>query len=557
MLTRRSALKLLGAGGLALSGAGCSGPGAGGSEFREVRDLYPADGPPAVGDALVSGSIGEATTFVWFLSSDSASHQYAGAISNGLIRSNPKFEIEPALAERFEVSPDGLVITFHLRRDVRWHDGHPFTARDIHFAWQTITDPNTPTAYADDYLKVKQAEVLDPHTFRVRYAEPFAPALDSWSMSPLPVHRLKGQKIQEASFGTKDPIGTGPYMLRRPEDWRYGEQVTFTRNPSYWGGTVWLANQVIRIIPDPSTQFLELKTGGLDQMGLTPTQFKFQTGTQEFREHFDKYAFYGNGYTYLAFNLKDPRFADKRVRQAFAHAIDKEELIKGVLLGYGVPISAPTSPAHWVYNRNVKTYDYNPRKALDLLAEVGWTRDANGRLVKAGKPFAFTIITNNGNPQRARTAEIVQRRLGALGIEIKIRTIEWAAFIKDFVTAGNFEAMILGWGLSQDPDQFLIWHSSQAEPGKLNHVYYKNPEIDRLLVEGRTTFDRERRKAIYWRFQEIMAEEQPYVFLYQGQGLSALHKRFKGIQPAPTGIDYLSEVRWFTPAPYQKHALSA
>jgi peptide/nickel transport system substrate-binding protein len=556
MLTRRGALRLLGAGGLALGGAGCSGPGAAGTEFKPVRTLYPVDGPPAVGDALVSGSIAEATTFVSFLSSDAASHGYAGQISNGLIRYNPRLELEPALAERWEVSPDGLTITFHLRRGVKWHDGHPFTAEDVHFAWKTITDPDTPTPYADDYLKVKQAQVLDPYTFRVRYDEPFAPALESWGLAPLPVHRLRGQKIQEASFGTKDPIGTGPYMLRRPEDWRYGEQITFTRNPNYWEGTVWLQNQVIRIIPDPSTQFLELKTGGLDAMGLTPTQFKFQTGTTEFREHFDKYAFYGNGYTYLAFNLKDPRFADKRVRQAFAHAIDKEELIKGVLLGYGVPITAPTSPAHWVYNPNVKTYDYNPQKALDLLKAAGWTRDANGRLAKDGRPFAFELITNNGNQQRARTAEIVQRRLDALGIQVKIRTIEWAAFIKDFVNAGKFEAMILGWNLAQDPDQWPIWHSSQAEPGKLNHVYYKNAEVDRLLDAGRATFDREKRKLIYWRFQEIMAEEQPYVFLYQGQGLSALHKRFKGVQPTPTGIDYLSEIRWFVPQPYQKHVLT-
>ncbi len=553
MLTRREALRLLGASGLALGG--CNAPSAGDTGFRPVENRYPIDGPPAIGDALVSGELGDATTFIWFLSADSASHAISGAVSNGLVRYNPKIELEGELAERFEVSPDGLAITFHLRRDVTWQDGHPFTADDVRFTWETIVDPNTPTPYADDYLQVKRFEIIGPYTFRVRYDAPFAPALESWGMNVLPAHVLRGQKIEQAPFGRK-PVGTGPYRLQKESDWRQGERITLHRNPSYWEGTVWIERRIYRVIPDLSTQFLELKTGGLDTMGLTPTQYKFQTGTTEFREHFDKYQYLATGYSYLGLNLRDPRFADKRVRQAFAHAIDKNEIIRGVLLGYGVPISAPVSPEHWVYNPNVKTYDYNPKKALDLLEATGWTRDANGLLVKDGKPFAFELITNNGNVQRARTAEIIQRRLGDLGIQVKVRTIEWAAFIKDFVNAGKFEALILGWNIPPDPDQYQIWHSSQAEPGKLNHVFYKNAEVDRALEEGRSTFDKEKRKVAYWRFQEIMAEEQACIFLYVPQSLTALHKRFKGIQPTPTGIGYKSDIRWFVPEPYQKFVLT-
>jgi peptide/nickel transport system substrate-binding protein len=553
MLTRRSALRLLGASGLALGGAaGCSGgSAAGGAGPPAVRNLYPEEGPPAVGDALVTGSIAEASTFVWFLGGDSASGAAAGAVTNGLVRYNDQLEVEGEVAERFEVAPSGETITFHLRRDVKWTDGHPLTSDDVLYTYQTIIDKNTPTPYADDYLQVRKAEVPDPYTFRVHYDRPFAPALPSWGMGILPAHLLRGQDITKAAWG-RNPVGSGPYTLKRAGDWVPGQQMVLWRNPDYFEGTVWIARQITRIIPDPNTQFLELKTGGLDTMGLTPTQYRFQTGTPEFREHFEKYAYYSNGYNFLGMNLKDPRFADKRVRQAFSHAIDRKELIQGVLLGHGVPVWASYRPGHWVHNPNVRTYDYSPQKALELLQAAGWTRDANGRQVKDGRPFRFEIITNQGNTARIRTAEIVQRRLGQIGVEVTVRPIEWAAFIKDFIDAKRFEAFILGWGLAQDPDQYETWHSSKTGPKEFNFVSYRNPEVDRLLEQGRSTFDQEKRKAIYWRFQEILAEEQPYVFLFVAEALQAVHKRFKGIVPTPNGIGYLAPLRWYVPKPYQK-----
>lgn len=557
-ITRRDALRLLGTGALALGGAalgGCTGESAaGGSASREIPNLYPIAGPPAVGDAYVTGSIGEATTFISFLSSDASSHEVASMVQNGLVRYNDKIELEPELAERWEVSSDGLTITFHLRRGIRWHDGHPFTADDVLFTYQTIIDPETPTPYADDYLQVKKAEVLDPYTFRVHYDKPFAPALESWGLNILPAHKLRGlrgQALASSRYAQEEPIGTGPYTLKRPGDWVYGQRMTLTRNPDYWEGTVWIERQIIRIIPDLQTQFLELKTGGLDGMGLTPTQFKFQTNTVEFQSHFDKYRYLAGQYTYLGFNLRDPRFADKRVRQAFAYAIDQDEIIRGVLLGYGLPISAPVRPTHWVYNANVRTYPYDPRKALALLEEAGWTRDARGRQVKDGKLFRFEILTNQGNAQRQRAGEIIQRRLGDIGIEVSVRQVEWAAFIKDFLMPARFEAYIGAWTTPPDPDQFSVWHSSQIEKG-LNRVAYRNPEVDRLLEEGRRTFDREKRAVIYGRFQEIMAEEQPYIFLYVPEALFCIHKRIKGIVPTPNGVGYKSPIRWYVPKPYQK-----
>jgi len=154
-----------------------------------------------------------------------------------------------------------------------------------------------------------------------------------------------------------------------------------------------------------------------------------------------------------------------------------------------------------------------------------------------------------------RTGEIIQRRLKEIGIVVKLRTVEWAAFIKEFIDKGRFEAVLLGWTTGQDPDLYDIWHSSKTKPGELNFIHYKNPEVDRLLEEGRHTFDREKRKQAYFRFQKIIAEDQPYTFLFVPDALPAVHKRFRGIKPAPAGINY-NFPKWYVPKDEQKYTIS-
>ncbi len=163
--------------------------------------------------------------------------------------------------------------------------------------------------------------------------------------------------------------------------------------------------------------------------------------------------------------------------------------------------------------------------------------------MKDGRRFEFTVLTNAGNKGREQTAAIIQQDLAAVGIRMEIRTVEWAAFINEFVKKRKFDALILGWNITPDPDQYDIWHSSKTGPDELNHVGYANPEVDRLLEEGRRTFDIEGRKKAYFRIQEILAEEQPLVFLYYPDALPAVHKRIRGIVPAPAGISY-NFIKW-------------
>ena len=510
---------------------------------RRVAPRPRGPGKPAYGDAIVVGSIGEPSTLIPLLASDSPSHEVAGLIYNGLVRYDKDLRLEGELAESWDVSRDGLTITFHLRKGVKWHDGHPFTARDVLYTYQVTIDPKTPTAYAEAFRQVKAARILDPHTFQVVYTRPFAPALESWGVSILPAHLLEGKDITKSELA-RHPVGTGQYVFK---EWTAGQRVVLEANPDYYEGRPYISRYIYRIIPDNSTMYMELKAGGLDMMGISPVQYQRQTNTPEFQARFNKYRYPAFAYTYLGYNLRHPLFADRRVRQAITSAINKDEIVHGVLLGMGQVTHGPYKPGTWAYDPNIKDFDYNPERASRLLAEAGWReRNGNGILVKEGKPFQFTILTNQGNDQRLKTAQIVQRRLKKIGIDVKIRVVEWASFLSQFIDKGNFESVILGWTIGQDPDLFDIWHSSKTNPKELNFIGYKNPEVDRLLEEGRSTFDMEKRRRCYYRFQEILAEDQPYTFLYVPDALPVVSARFRGIEPAPAGITY-NFIKWYVP----------
>jgi peptide/nickel transport system substrate-binding protein len=507
---------------------------------------------PAYGDTLIVGSIGEPSILIPMLAGDSASHDVAGLIFNGLVKYDTDLSVIGDLAESWDISPDGLVITFHLRKGVKWTDGVEFTADDVMFGYKTIIDKKTPTAYQEDYLQVKKAEVLDKYTFRVTYKKPFAPALSSWgNLVVLPEHLLEGRDITKIDFG-RNPVGLGPYKL---DKWISGQYVALNSNKDYFEGRPYIDGYVYRFIPDPATMFLELQAGGIDMMGLTPIQYTKQTETDFFKKNYQKFRYPVFAYTYLGFNLKYPLFEDKRVRQAIAYAIDKSEIVDVVLFGLGKPATGPYVPDTWVYNPDVRKYDYNPEKARQLLKEAGWEdNDGDGIIEKDGQPFEFTVLTNMGNSLRMNTATIIQWRLAKIGIKVEIRVIEWSTFINEFIDKRRFQAVILGWSIGLDPDQYDIWHSSKTKEKEFNFISYSNPEVDALLEKGRRTFNISERKKAYFRIQEILADELPYIFLYVPDATPIVHERFKGIKPSPIGISY-NLPKWYVPQKLQRHTI--
>ena len=504
---------------------------------------------PCFGDAYVSGSIGDARTLVPILADDSASGAIVGMVFNGLVKYNKDIELVGDLAQSWQIEDGGLTIIFHLHKDVRWHDGHPFTASDVKFTYEKLIDPKVPTPYSGDFKKVKTLEVLDEHTVKITYKEPFSPGLASWGMAIMPKHLLESEDLFTTKFA-RQPVGTGPYKFVR---WLSGNRIDLVSNHDYFEHRPYVNRYIYRIIPDPASMFLELQTQGVDSTGLTPLQYRKQTDTDVFKRSFQKFCYPAFGYTYMGYNLNDQRFKDKRVRLAISYAVDKQEIIDGVLLGLGRVCTGPFVPESWAYNKDVESIPYNPQKAKQLLREAGWIdSDGDGWLDKGDQIFEFTIITNQGNEQRKQTAEIIQHRLKTIGIKVNIRILEWAVFLDKFVKERQFEAIILGWGLSRDPDCYDIWHSSKTKPGEFNFISYSNPEVDRLLEEGRRIFEREKRAEIYHQVHRILYQDQPYLFLYVADALPAVHKRFRGIEPAPIGIGY-NFIDWYVPKAEQRY----
>ncbi len=533
---------------------GCRGdsgpaPGGRGQDVRQ-QDIPAA---PEQGGRLVEAVIGEPSNLIPPLASDSASHEVADYIYVAPLKYDKNINLVPQAAEKFEVLEEGRLLRFTLRRDIRWTDGKPLTAHDVEFTYRLMIDPKTPTAYAEDFLAIKEFKRTGEYTFEARYDKPFARALVTWAHAILPRHILQGQDLLKTKY-SREPVGAGPYILK---SWTAGDRLVLVANPDYFEGRPYLDERVIRIIPDQSTQFLELKAGNLDTISLSPQQYLYQTGGAGWDANFRKFQYVASAYTYLGFNLKSPLFSDVRVRRAINLAIDKEEIVRGVLAGLGQAANGPYKPGTWQYNTAIPANEYDPGKAEKLLAEAGWTRKPHdGPLANArGQKFAFTILTNQGNSQRIKAAIIIQSRLAALGMKVEIRTVEWASFLKEFVDKGRFDALVMGWNILQDPDLYDVWHSSRAVPGGLNFVGFKNAELDDLLERGRSTLDQARRKLIYDRVQAILHDEQPYCFLYVPMALPMVHARVQGIEPAPAGISH-NFIRWWIPKVYQRPELT-
>ena len=517
-----------------------------------LNQQYPAQS----GGTLVDAMSGEPSGLIAMMAGESSASAIASNIFNSLLKYDKNLELTGELAQSWEVSSDQKTITFHLKPNLKWADGKPLTSEDVLFTWKTVTDDNTRSPYGADYKLVKKAEAPDSRTFQVTYAQPYAPALDSWSgLHILPKHLLQGQDINNTPF-SRNPVGSHYYQL---DQWKKGESLSLKRNPNATQGQAKIDHLISRIIPDRAAQFLELMADNIDSMSLNSIQYaRIFPSRPDLTDKIAQYKELGNSYTYLGFNLKRKPFDDVRVRQAINYAIDKQEIIDGVLLGLGLPVASPYKPGTRWSNPKLKPYPYDPQRAIALLKEAGFEdHDHDGILDRDGQPLSFEILTNQ-NKEREMSAVLVQRRLKEIGIDVKIRVVEWATFISRFIKTGDFNVVLLGWGLGLEPDQFNIWHSSQQAPGQFNFIGYNNPKVDKLLEAGRLELNPDKRMKIYHEFAEILLEDSPVVYLSAGYSLQGVHKRIKGIDdPAPpAGIGHNS-YEWYIPPPLRRNQMSA
>ena len=307
------------------------------SDKKEIAYNYEGTFQSERGGMLIDAMSGEPSNLISMIAGDSASSAISGNIFNKLIKYDKNLELAPEIAEKWTISSDQKTITFYLKKNLKWSDGHDLTSEDVFFTWKLVTDDKTRTPYGSDYKLVDKAEVPDLHTFRVVYKKAYAPALDSWAtLQILPKHILKDEDINRTFFSRK-PVGSSYYKLA---NWVNGEKLTLEASSSSVMGEPNISKLTSRFIPDTSSQFLELIADNIDLMNINPIQFaRVIPSRPDLKNKLALYKELGNSYTYLGFNSKRSPFNDIRVRQAINYALDKQEVIDGVLLGLGEPVA--------------------------------------------------------------------------------------------------------------------------------------------------------------------------------------------------------------------------
>jgi peptide/nickel transport system substrate-binding protein len=503
---------------------------------------------PEVGDWIVRRIGAEPATLNPVTATDVYESTINGYVYESLLeRDNRTLDLVPLLAQTFEISPDRLSYLFTLRDGVTWQDGKPLTSSDVVFTFDKVRDETVDAPHLRNYFKsLKKVEALDEMTVRFTFSEPYFKSLEMiGGMSILPKHIFK-----EGDFNThpanRSPMGSGPYKFVK---WATGKEIILERNEKYWGETPHLRKIVFKIITDETVALQVLKRGEMGLMALTPVQWVKQTEGRKFKRRFDKHTYYLPGYSFIGWNHRRPFFADARVRKAMTMVLDRDTILEKLRYGFGKVVSGNFFYESPDYDKTIEPWPYDPETAASLLDEAGWVdSDGDGIRDKDGATFEFEFTMTSGSQFADQVSTILKEELAKIGVEMTIRPLEWALFTK-VLDDRSFDSVIMGWSLPVEADPYQVWHSSQVEKGS-NFVGFANHETDRIIEEGRVTFDKEKRVKLFRRFHRIMHDEQPYTFLFVNESLVAVDRRFENVNIYPLGID---TTEWWVPTKRQRY----
>lgn len=457
---------------------------------------------------------------------------------------------EPQLAVDWEISEDKKTYLIKLRKGVYWHNftdpttGESFrdvevTANDFAFFVEVMRNPDVPCAPLRGYYKDLDAlEVIDEHTFRVTWKEPyFLSESLTLGLSPLPRHFYRFKDTQSEFVENVERnrmiVGCGPWQF---ESWDRGRELVFRRFENYYGPKPHLLERRIRVIQEPSARLLALRNGEVDRVGLLPDQWVDQTNDAGFEDKFDKFKYSARAYSYIGYNMRRKPFDDRRVRLAMTHLVNRERILRDVYRGLGQIVTGNFYINTPFYDKSIRPWPFDIDKARELLAEAGWSdTDGDGILDKDGEDFEFTFMAITGSKLQERVAAIIKEDFARAGIVMNVLSVEWSVYTQR-LDSREFDVCSLGWNLGYESDPYQVWHSSQAElPRGSNHVGFVNEEADKIIESAREVFDLDKRIEMYHRFHEILHEEQPYTFLVTPDSLVAQHHRYRNARVYPIG----------------------
>ncbi len=455
-------------------------------------------------------------------------------ILEGLLAFDDKQQLQPALARSWEVSPDGLSVTFHLREGVKWHDGQPFTSADVKFSalevWRKLHPRGRST-----FAALQDVQTPDPLTAVFKLKHPSLVIFSSLNANEgqiLPRHLYEGTDILTNPYNLK-PVGTGPFRFK---EWKKGQYIELERNPDYWDkGKPYLDKIVFRVIPDPAARAVALETGDVQYAPFDAVPYADVERLRELPNLVVKTQGYAwqSAYVFLEFNLRNPILKDVRVRRAIDQAINKQALIDTVWYGLGKPSVSPipSSLATFHTSDGVPQYPYDPKAAEELLDEAGYPRKAGG--------IRFTLSQEYQNFHETfkNNAEYIRQALRRVGIDVKVSNRDIAGHLKAVYGAYDFDINTGRWVPSLDPQIGGLRHYStkaiaQGTPWS-NASGYSNPEMDKLIDAIQVEPDADKRVALFHQFQRLAQQDLPVIPLFEQQNFTVASKRVQGLSAAP------------------------
>lgn len=442
-------------------------------------------------------------------------------IFSGLVRYDEKNEPIPDMATNWDVSSDKLTYTFHLKNNIKWHDGQPFTAEDVKFTIESALNPKNNSSIRDRFEEIKEVQVLDPYTVKIVLKTPFPLLVNVMSTGMLPKHILEGKDINNDAFNSA-PIGTGPFKF---VEWKKGQYMKFAANKDFYRAAPKMENAILKYLPDQNSRAVQLETGEIDVALIDPMEIERINKNKNLTVNRMVTA----DYRVLMYNRINPLWDDVRVRQALNYAVDRQALVNGVLLGWGKPAYGPLQLS-WANNPDVNQYTMDLEKAKKLLAEAGWTPGADGILQKDGKRFSFKLTTFVTDPVRVSLVNALSTQFKQIGVEAIPDPKEKGSF-----KIGETDTFLLGWGSPFDPDDdtYRIFHSSQMDMN--NYEHYKNAKVDQLLLAARQTDVRNERTKLYGDFQVELANDPAFNFLTYLDVALVTAKNVQGVKARTLG----------------------